>query len=84
MKINVLQKRLDETKLNEEIQKFEILNNQAAYLFMNEETIDELASVCTPQIYLESTEGINGMICYYHGRRVYKNENLKLGEVEIR
>ena len=58
--------------------EFEVVYNQDAYLFMNRETLNELMKVFS----FKWDSKINGT--YYYGRRVYENENLKFGEVEIR
>lgn len=84
MKIDISQKRLDEERLINEVQSFEIKCNQNAYLFMNKETLDELSSNYKPLTYFQASEYNDGIICSYCGRRVYENESLKFGEVEIR
>lgn len=84
MLVNISQKRIDEEKLIKEVQGFEIEHNQNAYLFMNRETLDELSSQYKPLTYFQASEYNYGVICSYCGRRVYENEKLKFGEVEIR
>lgn len=84
MLVNILQKRIDEEKLIKEIQSFEIVHNETAYLFMNKETLGDLASHYGELPRFHSSENLSGMVGYYTGRRIYENERLKFGEVEIR
>ena len=84
MLVNISQKRIDEEKLIHEVQGFEIEHNHNAYIFMNQETLDELESTCPPLIHFQADEYYDGVISSYCGRRVYKDESLKFGEVEIR
>lgn len=84
MLVNISQKRIDEEKLLKEVQGFEIEHNQNAYIFMNEETLRELVNVCPALMYFQATESYDGMISSYCGRKVYRDENLKFGEVEVR
>ena len=84
MLVNISQKRIDEEKLIKEIQNFEIANNETAYLFMNKETLGDLASYYGELPRFNSSENMSGMVGYYTGRRIYENERLKFGEVEIR
>ena len=84
MLVNILQKHVNEEKLIKEVRAFETEHNQNAYIFMNKETLEELVSVCPPLIYFQAAEYSDGVISSYCGRRVYENESLKFGEVEIR
>jgi hypothetical protein len=81
MKIDIIDKRINLEKLNEEIQKYEILFDQKAYLFMNQDTADEISAL------YHTTYGVtkgSGRIVSYSGNRVYNDEGLKFGEIEIR
>ena len=82
MLVNISQ--INEEKLIKEVQGFEIEHNQNAYIFMNEETFGELVSAYPPLMYFQATESYDGIISSYRGRKVYRDENLKFGEVEIR
>lgn len=75
---NISNRNLNEDKLNKDIDNFEITHGEKAYLFMNEETIDELmrSSNVNPRE--------RGAVCLYMGRKVFYDSNLKFGEVEIR
>lgn len=84
MLVNISNRILDEDKLYKNICEFEVMNNQKAYIFMNKETLGELASSYGPLIYFQVAERGDGIISSYCGRRVYENEKLKFGDVEIR
>ena len=84
MLVNISQNRIDEEKLIKEVQGFEIEHNQNAYIFMNGETLGELVKAYPPLMYFQETESYDGIISSYRGRKVYRDENLKFGEVEIR
>lgn len=80
MQINIANIILDEDKLNKEIDDFEIVHKQQAYLFMNMETMEKLETFSN-----ENTKPIgNGVLCLFNGRKVYKDNDLKFGEIEIR
>ena len=74
----------DDTKLLQEIEKFEMIHSQNAYLFMNQETLNELTIFFPLKIHVELKQYSDSVFVYYCGRRVYENDTLKFGEVEIR
>lgn len=87
MKVDISKKvvTLNNEKLSEEIKKFECLTNQTAYLFMNENTMKALSTGILSNLpYADLNALENGYICEYPGRKIYKNNDLEFGEVEIR
>ncbi len=84
MKINIVQKHIDEEKLINAVNGFEIEHNQNAYLFMNQVTLNELAIFNALNVDIETNKDCSGIVSFYCGRRVFQNEDLKFGEVEIR
>lgn len=84
MKVDISKKivTLNNDKLLEEINKFECLTNQAAYLFMNESTMEALSIAISPHT-AQITVG-KSILCKYSGKKVFKNDDLEFGEVEIR
>lgn len=84
MIVNILQKQINENELIKGIQNFELEHYQNAYLFMNQETLNELAIFYALKIDVETTKDGSGIVSSYSGRRVFQNEDLKFGEVEIR
>ena len=83
MVVNILQKQINENELIKGIQDFELEHYQNAYLFMNQETFNELAIFDPLNVYIETTNDGSGIVSSYSGRRVFQNEDLKFGEVEI-
>ena len=84
MLANILNVTLDEDKLYKKICEFEMMNNQNAYLFMNQETLNELAIFNELKVDVEFNKESNCIVSHYSGRRVFQNEDLKFGEIEIR
>ena len=84
MLINIVNGYINEGKLIETVNNFETTHNQKAYLFMNQETFNELAIFCELNVDIELNKDSNYTAGYYCGRRVFQNEDLKFGEVEIR
>lgn len=84
MKVDISRKivTVNNDKLQEEINRYETLTNQNAYLFMSKNTMDALALAIlpfsTPDMYKES------IMCKFKGRKVFQNDELEFGEVEIR
>lgn len=84
MLIDILQKHIDEEKLINAVNGFEIEHNQDAYLFMNQATLNELAIFYELKVDVGANKDCNGIVNSYCGRRVFQNEDLKFGEIEIR
>lgn len=84
MIVNVLQKQINEDELIKGIQDFELEHYKNAYLFMNQKTFSELAIFYELNVNVESNKDSNGIVGFYSGRRVFQNEDLKFGEIEIR
>lgn len=82
MKVDITKKfiTLDTQKLSGEIAKYECINNQAAYLFMSQSTMKALSS-SVPHIEINTDDCI---LAKYSGRKVFQNDNLEFGEIEIR
>ena len=84
MVVNILQKQINEDELMKDIQDFELEHYKNAYLFMNQKTFNELAIFYELNVDVEFNKDSNGIVGSYFGRRVFQNEDLKFGEVEIR
>lgn len=70
---------IDEDKLLKAIGKFEVETNQQSYLFMNLNTMKILKKPLSPNPTIPEV-----LITEYMGRRVYEDDRLDLGEIEIR
>jgi hypothetical protein len=85
MIVNVLQRQINEDELIKGIQDFELEHYKNAYLFMNQATLNELAIFYEMKVDVRANKGCNGIVNHYYcGRRVFQNEDLKFGEIEIR
>ena len=82
MKIDISHRKLDSNKLIEKMNEYEIISNQSAYLFMNKETMDALI-YSVDNDFIPNDSDSNDIL-FFHSRRVYKNDSLKFGEIEIR
>lgn len=77
---------LDLNKLNREIDIYISKTNETKpYLFMNENTINALpcaddALSCLNQINAK----VIGIVGYYEGYKIFKDNSLNFGEIEIR
>lgn len=83
-KFSIVKTKIDVNKLLNSIEEYSIINEENPYLFMNKDTIDELVS----QIGYKS-DGLWGiqsssMCGYFQGHKVFCDNTLKFGEVEIR
>lgn len=87
MKTNIIKTEIDRRKLQEEISAFEIINNQPAYLFMNEDTMNTITSdvvkECKPFASLNDVND-SGKLATYQGNKCYVDNDLPFGEIEIR
>ena len=83
MKVDITRKliSLNEEKLEEEIHKFEYKTNQKACLFMSADTLKILFASKSPYCIHIFSESI---IHEFKGRRIYQNDDLKFGEVDIK
>lgn len=82
--IKILKTSIDFEKLNTGIDKYEYENKCSPYIFANGDTIDEMANLTG-----FSSDGIHGSknnyACgRYSGRKVFCDNTLQFGEVELR
>lgn len=84
LRVNISKKIviLDNKRLADEIAKFECSTNQSAYLFMNKNTMNSLAAKISP-FDLDIIDD-SYIIKKYTGKKVYQNDELEFGEIEIR
>lgn len=82
-------RNLDESRLTKEIVRYVNENEDDPYIFMNKETISDL-EYCASQLgsyeKFDSYENKmkSGVIAMYRGFKIYENNDLKYGEVELR
>lgn len=86
MKIDISKKiiTLDNQKLSDEIVKYECISNQTAYLFMNQSTMKALSNLTAMKIPYMEINTDDCILAKYSGRKVFQNNDLEFGEIEIR
>lgn len=80
---------IDFNKLNNELEKYTMLNGYDPYLFMGKDTINAILNECPTtdgilEHYNQIRAKVNGVAGYYCGCKVFEDNTLKFGEVEIR
>ncbi len=77
-------KKLDFMKLNEKIHTYKFENGYKPYLFMNEDTIDELTIIIgfSPDGLMGANP--SGYCGTYCGQKVFCDETMQFGDVEMR
>lgn len=83
-KFSITKTKIDINKLVANIEEYSVINMTKPYVFMNKDTVDELIS----QVGYKP-DGLWGvqsscMCGYFHGYKVFCDNTLNFGEVEIR
>ena len=83
-KFSIVRTKIDISKLFNNIEEYSIINMAQPYLFMNKDTIDELISQVgyKPDGLLGAQS--SSMCGYFQGHKVFCDNTLSFGEVEIR
>lgn len=77
-------KTVDTEKLHNEVNNYMTITGEYnPYIFMNIDTLEAVASEFIPTVKLR-TYGMDGYTSQYEGNKVFVNNDLKFGEVEIR
>ena len=83
-KFSITKTKIDINKLVTNIEEYSIVNMTEPYIFMNKDTIDELTSqVGYKPDGLRVTQS-SCMCGYFHGYKVFCDNTLSFGEVEVR
>ena len=76
------------TKLNEEIEEYKCLTGEEnPYLFMHKDTMNMIEQEFCPEILDQATylkRKSSGVEATYYGYKIFANNELKFGTVEIR
>lgn len=83
MKTNLIKSVINTGDLRRNIEKFELLANQRAILLMNEETRKILQDKCMLSNGYIPLEGL-GTLKAYNGRKIFIDNDLSFGEIDIR
>ena len=83
-KFSIIKAKIDINKLLNNIEEYSAVNMINPYLFMNKDTVDELISIVgySPDGLFGSQS--NYMCGYFQGHKVFCDNTLSFGEVEIR
>lgn len=86
MKVDITKKiiTLDNRKLSDEIAKYECISNQTAYLFMNQSTMKALSNLTALKIPYMKIDTEDCILAKYNGKKVFRNDDLEFGEIEVR
>lgn len=83
-------KEIDENVLRKNMyeQQESVRNNTGdesyyPYIFANKDTINRLADQCKVSVF-ENARTSNGLVGYYLGNKVFEDDTLKFGEIELR
>lgn len=84
MKTNII--AIDRHKLEETITYFETVTNQHAYIFMSDKTASMFEEELNDIILklMPDADQNRGYIAMYNGNRIYIDNEIKFGEVDIR
>ena len=83
-RFTITTKKLDFMKLNEKIHTYELENGYKPYLFMNEDTINELTNIIGLSANGLSGASPSGYCGTYCGRKTFCDETMQFGDVEMR
>ena len=83
-RFTITTKKLDFMKLNEKIHTYKLENGYKPYLFMNEDTIDELVNIIG--LSCDGLTGVqsNGLCGTYCGMKTFCDNTMQFSEVEMR
>ena len=81
-------KQLDTEKLNEKIAYFVYENGHDPYIFANNTTLEALMKPYKQEMVFTSFDGkktlYKGLICKYQGYKMFEDNTLEFGEIELR
>ena len=87
MKTNIITYEIDDNKLRNRIIDFECITNQHAYIFMNQKTASVFEEQHKPDI-IGSKKAIEFKnrfyIAVYNGNKIFIDDDLEFGEIDIR
>jgi hypothetical protein len=84
-KFSIVQK-IDMTELDNMIDRYQCYTGETnPYLFMNESTINAIPIIDDTLYNIRQISAkINGIAGFYHGYKIFRDDSLDFGEVEIR
>ena len=86
-KFPIVQK-IDTVRLNNMIDKYRYFNSETnPYLFMSIHTFDVISASSIDDITFDMNQSraiANGITGYYHGYKIFRDDTLGFGEIEVR
>lgn len=80
--------KINVDKLNTKIAEFVYREGYKPYIFANKETIDALAKSIEQELkFISAATGVISSFkacCKYQGNKMFKDDTLKFGEIELR
>ena len=81
--------KIDVNKLNEKIAEFVYRENYQPYIFANKETLDILTKPIEQELEFKSsvtglTSSYKGLVGKYQGRKMFRDDTLRFGEIKLR
>lgn len=81
-------RQLDTEKLSRRISDFACKEGHDPYIFANYTTLDALMKPCKQEMVFTSFDGkktlCKGLICKYQGYKMFEDNTLDFGEIELR
>ena len=83
-RFTITTKELNFMKLNEKIHTYKLENGYKPYLFMNEDTIGKLVNIIG--LSYDGLTGVqsNGLCGMYYGMKIFCDNTMQFGDVEMR
>lgn len=83
-KFSITKSNIDLKKLLSKIDEFIVMKNESPYIFLSQNTLDDLIAIVGYSSYgLMGSE--NGLMCgRFKGNKVFCGNTLKYGEIELR
>lgn len=83
-KFSITKSNIDLKKLLSKIDEFIVMKNESPYIFLSQNTLDDLIAIVG-----YSSDGLmgseNGLMCgRFKGNKVFCDNTLKFGEIELR
>ena len=80
----VVQHKIDYMELWKQVDNYYIEHNNSPYIFMNEDTIDYIVKDAEVSLNGLHDKNTNGLCGYFQGNKVFCDNTLSFGEVEMR
>lgn len=76
--------KINVDKLNTKVEEFIYRKGHRPYIFANKETLDALVKPIEQAEMFANSWGIGLVSCMYCGNKMFRDDTLKFGEIELR